>query len=453
MSLGQSGRSAAGWRDLRSLSIMAPLNAAALVVLVRVAVWKQIDPWLRLVAWATLAQQCVGIFYAPAGRYYYLTWLLTLLVTAVWLHREGLDLLHRRYPQLSAALQTTPRVARSHACWRGSRLTNTEDYSDAVSQPPDAMALSSPGRCRKDRTVATSLRLISDALQHRCPFPLFRLDVCYGFSRGHRARIAAAQCDLLLELGVADDIAQSWSTYGRWSWAYRAAPPEFATPLPKSRELFLARSADGKIRQRLLRSHGNRLDQAGLDRACDRGITFDDKAHASAHHIAGRMRRDRRYMGPCALPLSAFQDPCGEMRGLPIPVTAQEISLGRTFARAMRSESFATPRAAIDRHKHRILGCEPDGDKIARHADRQIGGRAWQRYEGGQDWHVQRVSIGRRIGGNPRSDAAAGVGTIDCNDLLGQIRPSRSAMSRSTTSGVLPAADSAIMVTGLLGYW
>jgi hypothetical protein len=73
--------------------VMAPLNAAALVVLVRVALWPQRDGWLRLTAWATLAQQCVGLFYATPGRYYYLTWLLTLLVVAVWVHREGLAIL------------------------------------------------------------------------------------------------------------------------------------------------------------------------------------------------------------------------------------------------------------------------------------------------------------------------------------------------------------------------
>jgi hypothetical protein len=77
-------------------SLMAPVNAAAIVLLFRMALWKEIDPWLRLIAGATIAQQCVGIFYAPAGRYYYLTWLLTALVTAVWMEREGLELLERR---------------------------------------------------------------------------------------------------------------------------------------------------------------------------------------------------------------------------------------------------------------------------------------------------------------------------------------------------------------------
>jgi hypothetical protein len=102
-------RQIGGWLAGPSESpIMAPVNAAALAVLVRVAIWKEIDPWLRLIAWATLVQQCVGMFYAPAGRYYYLAWLLTLLVTAVWMQREGVDLLRRRYPQVAAAVANHP---------------------------------------------------------------------------------------------------------------------------------------------------------------------------------------------------------------------------------------------------------------------------------------------------------------------------------------------------------
>jgi hypothetical protein len=81
--------------------MMAPLNAAAVVVLVRVALWRQAEPWLRLTAGATLVQHCVGLIYASAGRYYYLTWLLTLLVVAAWIHGEGLDRLRRRFPRFS----------------------------------------------------------------------------------------------------------------------------------------------------------------------------------------------------------------------------------------------------------------------------------------------------------------------------------------------------------------
>ena len=87
----------------------APLNAAALLVLVRVALWPQRDGWLRLTAWATLVQQCVGLFYATPGRYYYLTWLLTLLIVAVWAHREGLPVLRGNFRKpFSSASSSAP---------------------------------------------------------------------------------------------------------------------------------------------------------------------------------------------------------------------------------------------------------------------------------------------------------------------------------------------------------
>jgi len=88
--------------------VMAPLNAAAVVVLVRVAVWRRAEPWLRLTAAATLVQHCVALIYSDAGRYYYLTWLLTLLVVAAWVHGEGFDMLRRRFPQFSERVAKHP---------------------------------------------------------------------------------------------------------------------------------------------------------------------------------------------------------------------------------------------------------------------------------------------------------------------------------------------------------
>jgi hypothetical protein len=88
--------------------VMAPLNAAAILVLGRVALWRGANPWLRLTASATLVQQAVGIFYATAGRYYYLTWLLTLLAVAAWLNGEGLELIRQRWPALSGRIAGHP---------------------------------------------------------------------------------------------------------------------------------------------------------------------------------------------------------------------------------------------------------------------------------------------------------------------------------------------------------
>jgi hypothetical protein len=118
--------------------VMAPLHAAAVIVLVRVVAgsWTDPrlgdprlgdprlgdpglgdpglgdpglrDPWLRLTAGATLVQQGVGLFFLTAGRYYYLTWLLTLLVVAVWVHGEALDLVRKRWPKLNERVARDP---------------------------------------------------------------------------------------------------------------------------------------------------------------------------------------------------------------------------------------------------------------------------------------------------------------------------------------------------------
>ena len=84
---------------------MVPLHAAAIAVLIRVAGWgRDYDPWLRLTAFATLAQHGVALAYPPYARYYYLTWLLTLLVVLVWARREGLRLLRRYLPSAANSL-------------------------------------------------------------------------------------------------------------------------------------------------------------------------------------------------------------------------------------------------------------------------------------------------------------------------------------------------------------
>src|SRR5436305_2360963 len=88
--------------------VMAPLNAAAVAVLLRVMLMRAADPWLRLTAGATLAQHAVVLIYATAGRYTYLSWLLTLLVVTAWVHGEGLSLLRRYCPRFSARMAKHP---------------------------------------------------------------------------------------------------------------------------------------------------------------------------------------------------------------------------------------------------------------------------------------------------------------------------------------------------------
>lgn len=99
----------AGWLAGPSEMIaMVPLNAAAILVLLRVALWRRADPWLRLTALATLAQHGVALFYPGDGRYHYLTWLLTLLVVAAWVHVEVLPIVRRWFPQFSARVAKHP---------------------------------------------------------------------------------------------------------------------------------------------------------------------------------------------------------------------------------------------------------------------------------------------------------------------------------------------------------
>jgi hypothetical protein len=113
-----------GWLAGPSESVaMAPLNAAAIVILIRVMLWKAAEAWLRLTAAATLVQHGVALVYASSGRYYYLTWLLTLLVVAAWIHGEGLDLLRRRFPDFSQRIAKHPaRLALARALHRMAAL-------------------------------------------------------------------------------------------------------------------------------------------------------------------------------------------------------------------------------------------------------------------------------------------------------------------------------------------
>ena len=97
--------------------VMVPLHLAALAVVVRMVFRRASDPWLRLTAVAVLAQHSVNLFFLPYPRYYYLTWLLTLLIVAVWLHDEGLAWMRRRWPALArwGPDRATSRMARGRA--------------------------------------------------------------------------------------------------------------------------------------------------------------------------------------------------------------------------------------------------------------------------------------------------------------------------------------------------
>lgn len=118
------------------MAFMAPVNALAVAIVGRVALRARFDPWLRLVAVATLAQLAVGLFYVATSRYHMLAWFFTALVSLVWLQAEGLPALRRRYPDwwekvsrqplsrgLEIALRRFQKLAgvRDRGAWQGAR--------------------------------------------------------------------------------------------------------------------------------------------------------------------------------------------------------------------------------------------------------------------------------------------------------------------------------------------
>jgi hypothetical protein len=95
-------RHVGGWLAGPSESLlMAPLDLAAVLVVIAMALRRSVDPWLRLIAAAALAQHAVALFYATAGRYHYLAWLLTLLVVAAWTHDTGVPWFRDRFATLA----------------------------------------------------------------------------------------------------------------------------------------------------------------------------------------------------------------------------------------------------------------------------------------------------------------------------------------------------------------
>ena len=98
------------------LYAMVPLHAVAVASLVRVAFFgARFDPWLRLLAVATLIEHGTGVCYANWARYHIATWLLTALVAIVWLRVEGLPWLDRRWPALRQWFVAHAAVRRSAA--------------------------------------------------------------------------------------------------------------------------------------------------------------------------------------------------------------------------------------------------------------------------------------------------------------------------------------------------
>lgn len=81
------------------LPALIPLHVLGIVVLADVVFrGKNFDPWLRVLATATLVQHLVSLCYAIGPRYFFLTWLLTLVVDVAWLQTRGLPLARHWMP-------------------------------------------------------------------------------------------------------------------------------------------------------------------------------------------------------------------------------------------------------------------------------------------------------------------------------------------------------------------
>jgi hypothetical protein len=91
---------------------MIPVHLAALAIVVRVALSRRYEGWLRLIAGATLGLYTPALFFIYSDRYQILAWLLTLLVCFVWMRDEGLPWLDRRFPGLADRVAHHPVIAR-----------------------------------------------------------------------------------------------------------------------------------------------------------------------------------------------------------------------------------------------------------------------------------------------------------------------------------------------------
>jgi hypothetical protein len=89
-----------------------PIHAAAMLILAYVALLgRRYDPWLRIVALATLLQHGIGICYLNNARYNLGTWLLTALVATVWL----VSVIEHLQPETRARLAQWPGVQHAKA--------------------------------------------------------------------------------------------------------------------------------------------------------------------------------------------------------------------------------------------------------------------------------------------------------------------------------------------------
>ena len=133
----------------QELAVMIPLHAFAVALLVRVGVFgRRFDPWLRLLALATLLQHAIGATYVNYARYNLGTWFLTATVAAASARKA------RASRCCAAVCRASPRpgtaIRASSASAQPSRLgpigsgSVTRNRALVMTAPPLAMVRPSP---------------------------------------------------------------------------------------------------------------------------------------------------------------------------------------------------------------------------------------------------------------------------------------------------------------------
>jgi hypothetical protein len=101
----------ANWLSGPSESYLTiPLGIAAVIVVIAVTFQRAYDPWLRLIAAATLAQHGVMLVYATTQRYHLFTWLMTFLIVTAWTYATAMPWLRDRFPERWEKTAARPEV-------------------------------------------------------------------------------------------------------------------------------------------------------------------------------------------------------------------------------------------------------------------------------------------------------------------------------------------------------
>jgi len=98
-------------------AIFIPLHLAAVLIVFALTLrGRDMDPWLRVIGAAVIAEYGAALIYIVAARYYFPMWLLTLLIVCVfierrlpaWLERHGWKRMRRMLAQSIGTIAVKP---------------------------------------------------------------------------------------------------------------------------------------------------------------------------------------------------------------------------------------------------------------------------------------------------------------------------------------------------------